>query len=540
MNNESFDWKYYISIYEDLRKAGINTKEKAWNHWIKYGIKENRICTIPTQNNNNIFVPKDFDFISYINRYDDLKIINNKKDAWIHWINQGMNESREIVDGFNWKFYINHYKLNNLKNYDDAYNHWINNGIMNNKLASPEFINYENQEQKELELINEIHPKICHNCNCDFSYLNIIYYVEETTRFPYNTGIQRVVRLLGKNLQIKTNLFLVKFDFENHKFINLNENEKRHLENFDGISYNTKTFSYNNINNFILLIPELNIGSNKLEPIINEAKKFSMKIVSIFYDDIPYLLPDECSYKNKYQTIINIKHLSKSDLILPISNYSTKRLLFHFDKLNIKNKKIIPIKLFGNFCDTERNYKYPLITNNNFNILCVGTIIKRKNQIVLIKAIELLKSKYNIKLNLVGNGINCLNNYSKTIKNIIETNNYIKLYENVNNNKLKELYLESHLTVFPSIEEGFGLPIMESIWYCRPCICMNYGSMNEISTAGCVKIDCNNINLLANTIESILTNEQMRNKLIDEIRNSKIRTHNEYSIDILHTITSNL
>ena len=40
----SFDWKSYISNYEDLRKANINTKEKAWNHWINYGRKEGRNC----------------------------------------------------------------------------------------------------------------------------------------------------------------------------------------------------------------------------------------------------------------------------------------------------------------------------------------------------------------------------------------------------------------------------------------------------------------------------------------------------------------
>ena len=39
-----FDWKYYVNYYKDLRKAGINTKEKAYNHWIKYGKKEKRIC----------------------------------------------------------------------------------------------------------------------------------------------------------------------------------------------------------------------------------------------------------------------------------------------------------------------------------------------------------------------------------------------------------------------------------------------------------------------------------------------------------------
>jgi hypothetical protein len=39
---DNFNWKTYIENYEDLQKANINTKEKAWTHWIKYGWKEGR------------------------------------------------------------------------------------------------------------------------------------------------------------------------------------------------------------------------------------------------------------------------------------------------------------------------------------------------------------------------------------------------------------------------------------------------------------------------------------------------------------------
>ena len=39
---DTFDWKYYIGQYVDLRNAGVLTKKKAWKHWRLYGIKENR------------------------------------------------------------------------------------------------------------------------------------------------------------------------------------------------------------------------------------------------------------------------------------------------------------------------------------------------------------------------------------------------------------------------------------------------------------------------------------------------------------------
>ena len=46
-NDNQFDWKFYVKIYPDLQKAGINTEEKALEHYTKYGKNEKRrVCRI--------------------------------------------------------------------------------------------------------------------------------------------------------------------------------------------------------------------------------------------------------------------------------------------------------------------------------------------------------------------------------------------------------------------------------------------------------------------------------------------------------------
>lgn len=62
-----FDWKYYINRYKDLRNAGINNNTAALNHWINFGIKENRIC-------NKIF--EKFNLSGYLIKYPELKTKN--------------------------------------------------------------------------------------------------------------------------------------------------------------------------------------------------------------------------------------------------------------------------------------------------------------------------------------------------------------------------------------------------------------------------------------------------------------------------------
>lgn len=43
---DTFDWIYYINRYEDLKGAGINDKKTAWEHYINHGKKELRSCNL--------------------------------------------------------------------------------------------------------------------------------------------------------------------------------------------------------------------------------------------------------------------------------------------------------------------------------------------------------------------------------------------------------------------------------------------------------------------------------------------------------------
>ncbi len=47
-----FDWQYYINRYKDLKTSGINNNLSALNHWVRHGLKENRICNKIFENLN--------------------------------------------------------------------------------------------------------------------------------------------------------------------------------------------------------------------------------------------------------------------------------------------------------------------------------------------------------------------------------------------------------------------------------------------------------------------------------------------------------
>jgi hypothetical protein len=132
-NLEGFDWKFYVSFYDDLKNAGIDSYGKALRHWCEYGEKEGRIF-------RNYM--EDFDWKFYISFYMDLREagIDTYEKALDHWNQYGKKEERFGCDKlleFDWRFYASFY--------DDVANdetitrrkvveHWFKYGVLQKRL----------------------------------------------------------------------------------------------------------------------------------------------------------------------------------------------------------------------------------------------------------------------------------------------------------------------------------------------------------------------------------------------------------------------
>ena len=174
-NAKNFDWHKYVKHYPDLYK--LNTKEKAWNHWINHGKDENRIFFMNKIKEMNMEikteVPRNFDWRSYIKCYPDLSKLTTKEKAWNHWINHGKKEKRtyftltnenhnmdDNYEKFEWKTYIKNYEdLKKINTKMEAWNHWINHGKKEKRvtydLDKKELDNYEEIKKKENQLLKK-------------------------------------------------------------------------------------------------------------------------------------------------------------------------------------------------------------------------------------------------------------------------------------------------------------------------------------------------------------------------------------------------
>lgn len=137
--------------------------------------------------------------------------------------------------------------------------------------------------------------------------------------------------------------------------------------------------------------------------------------------------------------------------------------------------KVIYNGISPNILDKSRNHKISL--KEPINITYIGRLHKIKGVDLLLDSINLLKNKYDLRLNIVGDGplkeelINKVNNYN--ISNIVTFHG-----EQVDIDK----YLNNtDIFVYPSIcEEVFGISIVEAMSYSIPTIANKVGGIPEI------------------------------------------------------------
>ena len=77
--------------------------------------------------------------------------------------------------------------------------------------------------------------------------------------------------------------------------------------------------------------------------------------------------------------------------------------------------------------------------------------------------------------------------------------------------------------------EGFGLPIAESLWHGKPCICGDNGALGEVARGGgCLIVDQTKPDALAGAMKTLLMDRQLYARLVEQARARRFRTWSDY------------
>ena len=141
-------------------------------------------------------------------------------------------------------------------------------------------------------------------------------------------------------------------------------------------------------------------------------------------------------------------------------------------------------------------------------ILNVGTIEERKNIFVVVKAIQ----NTNIKLVIIGKKTK----YSKRIEMFVHNNNMTSQVQFLSGLSLEELaitYQLATLFIYPSLYEGFGIPIIEALYSKTPVITSNLSCLPEAGGPHSMYIDPTNIEEIKAAITLLIDNDALKKNM---------------------------
>ena len=168
-------------------------------------------------------------------------------------------------------------------------------------------------------------------------------------------------------------------------------------------------------------------------------------------------------------------------------------------------------------------------------ILFVSTIEGRKNHLALLDACAALWTEgLSFELELIGLArTDTAAGALAKIAALQQASRPLIYRGTVPEAELLQAYARCTFTVYPSLIEGFGLPVFESLAHGKPCVCSAHGALGEATRGGgCIALDQVDASSLAGAIRRLLKNPPELSALSAAARARPSRSWREYAADL--------
>jgi len=270
-----------------------------------------------------------------------------------------------------------------------------------------------------------------------------------------------------------------------------------------------------------LRFPPIEFFTNEVDIFHSNFYSPSMKrgksIITI-YDMSFYVYPElQTKAVQKFRSKV-LKSCDSASKVITISNFSKKEILKYINVPEEKIEVIYPgIDLHKHKLDISENNILKEYSLPKDYILFVGTIEPRKNLENLVKAFNLLinNKKYKKKYDLVivGKLGWKYEGFLKTLETL-GIKDKVKLLGYIPNDELPAIYKHASVFVYPSIYEGFGLPVLEAMVYGTPVITSNVSSLPEATGDAALLVNPHDEKQIAEGMYKVLSDPELKRQLI--------------------------
>lgn len=236
--------------------------------------------------------------------------------------------------------------------------------------------------------------------------------------------------------------------------------------------------------------------------------KFCKYIVTIH--DLAYKIFPESIPKVKlfYYNVFFSLCAKRSDKIIAVSK-NTKNDIVRFFKIQEKNIQVILLGVHQALAEKKES-SIPGLPGEY--LLFIGAIEPRKNLLRLVQAYSLLRDKIQTKLVLAGPKGNA---YAEILSEIqkLHLEKDIIFTGYIDDSMLPSLFKKAKIFLFPSLYEGFGLPVLEAMAYGTPVISAKNSSLPEVCQDCAVYVQADDVKGISEAILYLLQQPGLRESL---------------------------
>ncbi|MEQ9824071.1 MAG: glycosyltransferase [Puniceicoccaceae bacterium] len=293
-----------------------------------------------------------------------------------------------------------------------------------------------------------------------------------------------------------------------------------------------------------LVIPEWVTGEQMWD-LIHFARRKHLRTVAIFHDAIAIDHPDLVSSKYRQYHLDYLLAMTHCDLVIANSSDSYERFKRFVREHPEGQPQIDYVELAGEIPGTQRNMdRLVMDLDHPIRALCVGSLDPRKNHQRLIEAFEGIWDAHPdlpLELILVGGQYDASSDLSCWVESKVRQRKRLIWMGRITDEALAQQYADCHFTCFPSLVEGFGIPLLESLWKGRPCLCSDRGIVGDLAKeGGCITCEVTEVSSIRKAIESVLFQKGLYENLCEQATARPIKTWRQFGREFVAKLTQHL
>jgi glycosyltransferase involved in cell wall biosynthesis len=258
--------------------------------------------------------------------------------------------------------------------------------------------------------------------------------------------------------------------------------------------------------------------------------------VALFHDAIALKLPELTPPATVARFPAYLLELLEFDGIAAVSEDSRSSLLAYWKWLGVMSPPPVRTIVLGILPRplTYSGEKSPV--DGNPVVLSIGSIEGRKNHLALLEACDRLWQRgERFQLHLIGLANPKTGGAALTkLRALQDAGRPIRYDGPVSDAAIDEAYAACTFSIYPSLMEGFGLPVIESLAHGKPCICSTRGALGESARGGgCIELDTVDTTALANAITRLIRAPSEIAALSAQARARRFKTWTEYADELI-------